>query len=202
MKKGMGILVFLLIFPILFACKKDKKDTTQQTKEETPLKTIIDRKSPADTIYQMNTAAATYGLKFHSTINGNITKLGCRMPAAGTYTVTLWDFTSHNQLAQAQVTTTSSSEFAYTSITPVPMSDLNTFVISVNSTSGGTAKAYYQLYKKPSPSIGIYPITAGNIVIDAPLYKAGTNAFPDYNNASDFPYLRGVADFVFVEGSL
>lgn len=187
---------------VLFGCKKEKKEEGTSAGAETPLKTILDRKSPADTIYKMNYSTSNYGLKFHSTTNGHITKLGCRMPETGTYTVTLWDFTSHNQLAQAQVTVTNTNEFTYASVPPVDISDINTYVISLNSASGGVPKMYYQLFKKPSPTYSIYPITAGNIVIDAPLFKSGTNAFPDYNNASDFPYLRGVADFVFEPGSL
>lgn len=201
MKRSQTTLIALSILALIFACKKGK-NTEQPPQEETPLKTIVDRKAPADTIYQVNATLANYGLKFHSTINGKIKKLGCRMPAAGTYTLSLWDFSSHNLLAQAQVTITNTNDFAYTAITPGDISDINNYVVSVNSTSGGSVKPYYQLFKKPTPTMSIYPMAVGKIVIDEPLYKAGANAFPDYNNASDFPYLRGLADIVFVEGSL
>lgn len=201
MKKNRNLLVVLFGLALAFACKKEKNTGQQQSPEETPLKTIVGRKAPADTIYQVNFAAANYGLRFHSTVNGKITKLGCRMPAAGTYTVSLWEFASHNLLAQAQVVITNTSDFTYASISPVLIPAMNNYLISVNSTSGGASKPYYQLFKKPSPAASIYPFSAGSIVIDQPFYKAGPNAFPDANNVSDFPYLRGVSDFVFVEES-
>jgi hypothetical protein len=200
MKTTRKILAAASLLLLIAACKKEKHNEQQNSVSKTPVKAIVDRKSPADTIYEFNYVQANYGLKFHTTSNGSITKLGCRMPSPGTYTVTLWDFVSHNQLAQASVNVSNPSDFTYVSITSVAISDLDVCMVSVNSASGGTPKPYFQLFKKPSPTSSIYPITAGNVVIDAPFYKSGTVAFPDQNNTSDLPYLRGLADIEFVPG--
>lgn len=195
MKKA--IILSLALSLVFVACKKEKTEEPPSDNTETPMKTAVETKSPADTIYSQGNSPANFGLKFFSNTAGTIRKLGCRMPAAGTYTVTLWNFTTGVSLAQASVTVTDGSQFAYASFTPVVAISENTrYVISVNNTSSGVAKSYYQLFKKPNTAINLYPFTKGRITIEAPLYKSGSaSVMPDYNNASDFPFLRGVPDF-------
>ncbi|MDX1955182.1 MAG: DUF4082 domain-containing protein [Chitinophagaceae bacterium] len=194
MKKA--IILSLALSLIFLSCKKEKTEDPPSGNTETPLKTAVEAKTPADTIYSQANSPANFGFKFYSNTAGTIRKLGCRMPAAGNYTVTLWDFATGASLAQTTVTVTDAGQFAYSAITPVVAISENTrYVISVNNTIGGVGKPYFQLFKKPNTAINIYPFTKGRITIEAPLYKGGaTPVMPNQNNASDFPFMRGVAD--------
>ena len=198
MKKATFAIIATAIFTGFISCSKEKENPS--TTGETPLKTSVENKLPADTLYQMPSGSATFGLKFHPTKSGNVTRLGCRMPVAGTYTVTLWDHASEAKLAEANVTVSDPSVFSYTAIPALTIVINTSYVISVNNTSGGTGQKYYQMYKKPSPVASIYPFTSGKIIIDEPLFRGGAaSAFPDDNNPSDMPYLRGFPDFEFTE---
>jgi Domain of unknown function (DUF4082) len=190
-------ILLLVTVACCVSCKKNKVANTASN-IETPLKTSVESKLPADTIYSQNAGSAEFGIKFYASVPGAITKLGCRMPSTGTYTVSLWDFTSGTLIHQTTVTVSDISQFTYTGITPQTITPDKRYAVSVNTTSSGTAKPYFQLYKKPTTGINIYPFISGTLTIEAPLYKSGTViAFPNYNNASDFPFLRGVADIQF-----
>lgn len=196
MKKVNAILLVILCLAV--SCKKSNDDKQNSTNVETPLKAAVENRVPADTIYAAPSAAANFGSKFHATTAGNIIKLGCRMPEAGTYTVTLWDFDFESKILETNVNITNTNEFAYGVITPYSITPNKSYVISVNNVSGGVAKNYFQLYKLPVTAINIYPFTVGNIVIEEPLFKSGSSPlFPDQNNSSDFPFIRGVADITF-----
>lgn len=192
-------LLTLVLSLTLLSCKKEKTKEPDPPADnlETPLKTAVEAKSPADTIYSQAGSSANFGYKFKSNTEGTIRKLGCRMPVNGTYTVTLWNFSNGLPLAQAMVTVTSAGQFAYASISPAVAITANTsYVISVNNSSSGTAQPYYQMFKKPNTSINIYPFSKGRITIEEPLYKGGAaNSMPNMNNMSDFPFIRGIADF-------
>lgn len=189
----------LLTALCLVSCKKESVSAPEEASNdiETPLKTAVEAKSPADSLYAQGNAPANFGFKFKSSMAGTIRKLGCRMPNTGTYTVTLWNLSNGQPMAQALVNVTNGGQFTYAGVLPAVAIDANTsYVISVNNTSGGVAKPYYQMFKKPNTVVNLYPFTKGHITIEAPVYKSGlANAMPDYNNASDFPFLRGIADF-------
>lgn len=197
-------LLFLLsIFLItaIVSCKKASKGGSQPPADaNTPLRTAVNAKNPADTIYKQNNSAANFGYKFYPLISGNVIKLGCRMPVSGSYEVSLWDFDSKSLLAKVTVTVTASTDFSYAAIPPLTITVNKRYVVSVNNVSSGTAQPYYQLYKKPTTALNLYPFTSGNIVVEAPYYKGGAiSVMPDQNNASDFPFMRGVADIEFVK---
>ncbi len=194
-------LISILFITATVSCKKaGKGGSPAPASDATPMRAAIQAKNPADTIYQQPGSAANFGYKFYPVISGNVLKLGCRMPVNGTYEVSLWDFDSKSLLAKVTVTVTSSTDFSYASITPLTITVNKRYVISVNNMSSGIAQPYYQLFKKPTTAINIYPFTSGNIVIEAPYYKGGaTSVMPDLNNTSDFPFIRGVADIEFVK---
>lgn len=193
------LIVILPVFLcVALSCKKSNDDKQDSVNVETPLKTSVENRVPADTIYSAPSTSANFGSKFHSTTAGNIIKLGCRMPEAGTYTVTLWDFDFESKILETNVNITNTNEFSYAVITPYSITPNKAYVISVNNVSGGVPKNYFQLYKLPVSALNIYPFTVGNIVIEEPLFKSGSvPVFPDQNNSSDFPFIRGVADFTF-----
>lgn len=197
MRKNNFISIFILFSVIyLFSCNKKE---IQSTVGNTPIKEAIDTKTPADTIYSQSNPSANFGFRFHATKNGKITRLGCRMPEIGTYEVTLWDFNTKNLLANKSISITASDDFFYSLITSVAIVATKDYVISVNNSSSAISKKYFQLFKKPTPATNLYPFTVKDIVIMEPLYKSGaTSACPDYNNSSDFPYLRGLSDFEFI----
>lgn len=195
------LLLSVVLTTVFVSCKKGSNGESQPPADaNTPLRTAVNAKNPADTIYKQNSSAANFGYKFYPLISGNVLKLGCRMPVSGSYEVSLWEFDSKTLLAKAAVTVTVATDFSYAAIPPLTITVNKRYVVSVNNMSSGAAQPYYQLYKLPTTSGNLYPFTSGNIVVEAPYYKGGaTSVLPDQNNASDFPFMRGVADIEFVK---
>lgn len=180
------------------SCSKKSSSSTDAIDGVTPLRTSIATKYPADTIYTMPANIGNFGLKFHATSPGIITQLGCRMPSPGIYEVILFDYDANTLIAKANVVVTNGNDFAYTPISSVSIVVNKFYVVSVNNASNGVGQRYFQLFKKPTTIYSIYPFRVKQITIDMPFSSTGNSSvFPRSNNISDYPFIRGVPDFVF-----
>lgn len=181
------------------ACNKDE-EKAKETVTETPLKTSIESKGIVDVTVTNGIGAYIFGSKFYTSVDGKITKLGCRMPEMSDYIVTLWDFATKTSLAQAIVTTTNPDSFSYASISPVTIKESTRYVVSVFAiNAAGIPKKYYHFYKAPTAINSIYPYTYGKVTIEVGLARSSGSAvvMPDIYGSNDLPYIRGVADFQF-----
>ncbi|MBX2940087.1 MAG: DUF4082 domain-containing protein [Ferruginibacter sp.] len=181
------------------ACKKDD-EKVRETVTETPLKTSIESKGIVDVTVINGIGPYIFGNKFYTSVDGKITKLGCRMPEMSDYIVTLWDFATKTSLAQATVTTTNADSFSYASISPVTIAASTRHVVPIFTiNAAGVPKMYYHFYKGPTAINSIYPYTYGKVTIEAGLAITSGSAIimPEYYAPLDLPYIRGVADFQF-----
>ena len=170
----------VLFLTIGIAATSCKKDNTPKTKTENPAKATIDAKSVVDTSYIFGLSSFEFGNKFYSSRNGNITKLGCKMPQTGNYRISLWNFSTQDLIAATTVAITDTSKFTYNSVSPIAITSNVRYVISLNNTSSGTPKQYYIYFKKPTTSgASIYPFTSGSITYEDFREKSSTTStFP------------------------
>ena len=196
MKKTIYAAVLFLTIGI--AATSCKKDNTPKTKTENPAKATIEAKLVVDTSLAFATGSWEFGNKFYVSKNGNITKLGCKMPDAGSFRVSLWDFSTQNLIAATTVTITDTSKFVYNAVSPIAITANTRYLISTNNTSGGVAKRYFVYFKKPSASTPIYPFTTGSVTYETLQEKGSTTSvFPDGVPSVDRYYFIGVPDFQF-----
>lgn len=190
--------LFIICIGLLIGCGKDK--TT--TKTENPVKLALASKVAIDSVNGFEIPGSfEQGNKIYFSKAGTVTKLGCRMYNKGTYTVTLWDFTTKNLIASTTVTVSDSTQFSYNSISPVSIVANTRYVISVNTSSGAGPKGYWLFFKKTSPGVistNIYPFTSGSVTYEDFREKAtSTTAFPDASSAFGQRFVAGVPDLQF-----
>jgi len=170
MKKTLyAVVLFLTIGIATTSCTKEDKP---KTKTENPAKATIDAKSVVDTSYIFGLSSFEFGNKFYSSRNGNITKLGCKMPQTGNYRISLWNFSTQDLIAATTVAITDTSKFTYNSVSPIAITSNVRYVISLNNTSSGTPKQYtsgsitYEDFREKSSTTSTFPsLTLSNWAI-------------------------------------
>ncbi|MCB9034495.1 MAG: DUF4082 domain-containing protein [Chitinophagales bacterium] len=193
-----GLSVFVAI-TLLTSCKKE--EITIKTITETPISTITNEKQMVDTFYATNFTNFEMGFEFYASIDGKITKLGCKMPETGNYIVSLWDVETKSVLAQTQVAVSNTNIFTYKElISSVEIMARKRYIVSVNNTSGGVNKKYYVYYNTNGVDIGlsIYSFTKSKITLLN--YRDQQSTIPIFIesfNPNVQHYLVGVADFEF-----
>lgn len=170
-------LLLIISIGLLIGCKKESGPTT---KTETPIQATIAAEVVVDTAIVYGFSSYEFGNKFYVSRNGNITKLGCRMPEVGSYRVSLWDFVTQNLITATTVNVTDTSKFTYNNISSVAVTANTRYVISLNNTSSSVAKKYFIFFKKPTPSgATIYPFTSGSVTYEDFREKgSSTSTFP------------------------
>mgnify|MGYP000899660686 FL=1 len=186
-------LLFVICIGLLIGCKKEAGPVT---KTENPAKATVDSKITVDTLQIRNTGNWEFGQKFYVSRNGNITKLGCKLAATGTFKVSLWDYATSSLIITVPITVADTTQFTYSSITSIAVTANTRYVISVNNTSAGINKPYYVYYKKPGLGSIAYPFTTGSITYETGLYKGAAPApvFPDVTGTDGF---WGIPDIQF-----
>jgi hypothetical protein len=164
-------------------------DTVTVNALQMPVQSIIAIGKEADTGYLINLSLEV-GNEFFASDSGVITQLGGLLSAKNTvYTVSLWNVTSTNLLAQTTITTTDTTKFAYATITPVNISPNTPYMITFNSSPSGNFLAY-QLKTGPT----VYPFSSGNITFTDAYYTISTTSVfpttvqPDYLIPVDFVF--------------
>jgi hypothetical protein len=174
------------------SCKKDDPVVTPPSPEASPILTAFLVNTPT-TLTTTGSGGYEYGTKFSVTKNGKITKLGCKMPQAGTYRVTLWDasVTPAVVLAQSSVTQAAGT-LTFNSITAAAVTTGKDYFVSIWSNG-----QWYEIRKVGGGNF-TYPITQGSISIKGYSWIGASVADPikfPTNNATD--YIAGIPDFEF-----
>lgn len=174
------------------SCKKDETVTPPAADVTPIIKAFF--VNGAFTITTTGSGGYEYGCKFQVTRNGKATKLGCKMPAAGSYRVTLWDasVTPQVSIAEATVTQPAGQATTFVGISPVGLSTGKDYLVSIYSTGAWN-------YVVPSGGGNIsYPISSGNISIRGYQWTSSATATPKkFPNSIDQSYVAGLADLEF-----
>jgi hypothetical protein len=181
-------------FLFINSCKKSE-DTVQVppfSPEPAPLDSIFF--NPAkNTITSGGFNNFEFGFRFTVSGAGKVYKLACKMPAAGTYRVSLWDLSGlpTSVIAQANIVQTANATMTYSSITPVALATGKSYLISI-WTSGN----WYQ----------IMPIAGGNFTYPMSKYSITVTGFQfitaaqnpiTYPNISSTTFVSGMPDLEF-----
>jgi len=175
------IVINFILIGFLAACKKDKNPANT----ETPAKAAVSNPALLDSFVLYPSFGSFYetGNKIFFLKNGTVTKLGCRSGNKGTFTVSFWDYETTTLLTSASITVTDSLQYFYKNISPVEVTANKRYVISMNTTSSGSAKDYWIYYRKSGPgtiSANIYPFTSGNVTYeDARFKETSSPSFPN-----------------------
>lgn len=179
---------FLII--LISACTKSNTPSPTLNPEIKPI-----QKAESQVVYYNRllnngyTTSFEHGITFSSSANGEITKVGGKVPKAGNYRITVWDDSS-----RAVLTTTyadlDSINYKYVSIAPIDVRANKRYVVSIN-----VLKEAFEI--RDNTGIDFMPFYADGITIhyysDA---KTSTQTFPDrytYTNK-----IAGLVDFVFM----
>jgi hypothetical protein len=152
--KYAACLLFLLA--ALASCKKDVAEPV----EESPFFVFFDQ--PSITIDTTPVAATTweYGFVFNPLVDGNITKLGLKLPVTGEFSVKLWDLSGSTPvvLSDQKVTSAISHTPAFVSIPDIAVRKDAKLGITV------LANSFYRIQKQNAAEFA-FPMVAGNIRI-------------------------------------
>lgn len=187
-------MIFLLS---LTACKKDNPSVTQpEHLSKGVLENLLEHNEIVDTVILGNNNELELGMRFYSSVKGEISHIGGKMPSPGKFNVSLWDYAS-KQLLVSIVLDNYPDKFTYIDIKDIPAMANQRFVISVNNVTEGVSRPYY-ISKKKSSSGSVYPFNAGNITYEAFHSKLGaTPLFPDAVTEANQSYVAGYPDIIF-----
>ena len=170
----------------VYACKKESVST-----EEKPFIDLLNQSSLLiDTTIEVNTWI--YGFKFKALKSGNITSLGIKLPKEGPYPATLWDLDKNVVLAEALITSNTSHQTVFKSITPIRVLKNTTLGISI------VANSFYKMRNKDLSAFA-FPIQKGNINIlsfnESKSQENPSNEFPSKDNATQ---MSPCVDIIFI----
>lgn len=185
------IFLFATAATVFFAsCKKDD-DAVAKPAETSPVTKTFFQTIPV-TIAATGSGNYEYGFKFGVTQNGKVTKLGSRMPDAGTYRVTLWDASVTPKVAIGTASITAAAGvITFQSISPVNLVTGKDYFVSIWSSG-----RWYEI-KPATASAFSYPINIGSISITGYQWigsPATPQAFP---TNSETTYVAGAPDLEF-----
>jgi hypothetical protein len=163
---------------------------------------------------------AEVGFAFRSSVAGVVNALGTMLPASGfIHTVTLWDSATQTVLANANVTSQSTSTFTYVDFsTTVPIQANHGYVVGFNTLAMGNPANTYSpgnsLYAVnglfvdggQARDLPLFPFTTGTITVENGFsYNYGdgrppANLFPASSTWNDQPNgFVGLCDVAFVQ---
>ncbi len=114
------------------------------------------------------------GYNFHPTVNGTVTALAVRMPAAGTYKVSIWDAATAKLLGNAVINQPVGGQLASGKMYTYAAGDIISYTVPVKANKqyvvavdGYTSQAYYTFGVAAAiPNKKFMPLTAGKVVIN------------------------------------
>lgn len=170
----------------LLSCSKDDSPA-----EESPFFVFFDQ--PAIDIDTTPVAASTwlYGFTFQPLSDGQISRLGLKLPVTGTFTVRLWDLSGSNPtvLRETSITSATAHVPVYAEIPALTVKQNDAFGLSI------LANSFYRVSKQDGSAFAL-PLTAGHIRINSFNEMKDANAltvFPDStNNAQVAPCVNVV----------
>jgi len=181
-----------LVTFLLSSCSKDDDDSPEVKPGENIMTTLLQ-----ETTWTQNTSTAVsweLGYVFSTSSTGKITKLSCKMPEPGSYTVSLWDQTTKALLRQKTLEQSTPEKFVEAGIDEFLVEKDKKYVISINTVVGGSAKKYFTI---SNTNANIFPISRGSILVQSSVYKSvATPKFPD--GGAETGRMYGFSDFTFI----
>ncbi len=184
----------LLLAASLMSCNKNK--TAKPA--ENPITTLLTEQSRALKVVGIRANSfEESGVVFSSSIAGKITQFGSKLPDAGIYVVTLWDFDSGQLLLQKKVEQDIADSLSLTDTDAFPLTIDKKYVISINNRSGSRSQgAFTQAFKASGGRV--LPATNGSITMHASRSGNGnTVAFPT-SPGGEFNRINGFPEFTFI----
>lgn len=195
--RSLALLTTCLVFTFLTSsCSKDDEPTPTPVVAKPLEKSPIMKALLIDNEFTMNATGSgnyEYGLKFQVTQNGKITRLGCKMPTAGTYRVSIWDgsVTPKTVLGSTNVTI-SAGGTAFVSISsPISLSTGKDYFCTIWSNTN-----WYQ-FNKPGGGSITYPMVEGSVKIMGYQWVSSAQTPQTFPTNTDITYIAGLMDFDF-----
>ncbi|CAL2102028.1 conserved protein of unknown function [Tenacibaculum sp. 190130A14a] len=153
MKNNVTHYLLLFLF-ILLSCGKDD-DTTPEQASQYPMKALIENGilDLQSTVNSPNTFEVGY--KFKTFKNGKIKSVSIRVPANGSYRVSLWNFETEELLLTQEVQS-SNGLISTEEISPIAITSSVDYFVSVNTSD-------YYVFNKGGAAI--FPSDIGDVLV-------------------------------------
>lgn len=183
----------LLLAAFLTSCEKNEAVIPA----ENPITTLLSEGAQAlKTIVYRTNGFRESGVVFSSSLAGKLTQVGSKLPDAGFYVVTVWDFDNGQILLQKTVEQEVPDKLSLTGTDPLPLTIDKKYVISINNRSGSRSEGSVSLAFKVSGG-NVFPATKGSITLHASRSGNGnTVAFPA-SSQNEFSTIYGFPEFTF-----
>lgn len=138
-----------------------------------------------------------FGLRFQVLKEGQVVKVGTRLPNAGTYRVSIWDFTEKTVLLSQNVTQSQANTQAWADISGLAIKPEKEYFISVVSNNWNDA------LPKAGGNI-LYPIIKGSVKVLGFGYASQTSATATPrlpNETNNTKSISGFVDFGFISNN-
>jgi hypothetical protein len=189
--------LWLCVLP-LAACLTgcDKNETAKPA--ENPITTLLSEESQAlKVIGVRGNSFQESGVIFSTSLPGKLTQLGSKLPDAGIYLVTVWDFDTRQILLQKTVEQEVPGTLTLTDTDKLPLTIHKKYLISINNKSGSRSLGSVNHAFKVSGG-DVLPATKGAITMHASRFRYGnTVAFPTSSN-NEFSNIYGFPEFTFI----
>ncbi len=134
------------------------------------------------------------GFVFSPSRNGKLTQLGCKMPEAGYYRVTLWDFESKEILLQNNVNQNFNDSLKLENVVVQNLKAPQKYILSVNTFSSGRARQYFDFYKDGGGDF--MPFKKGDIeILNTCFIPTAETIFPSWEARHR---IYGIPEFTFI----
>lgn len=192
--KNLKVCGLLLLMASLTSCSKNEAAKPA----ENPITTLLSEQLQALRLVGIRgNSFRESGVVFSSSVAGKLTQLGSKLPDAGIYVVTVWDFDSGQVLLQKTVEQEIPDKLTLIDIDVLPLTINKKYLISINNKSGQRSQGSYTQAFKVSGG-NVLPATQGNITLHASRSGGGsTVAFPS-SSANQFSLLNGFPEFTFI----
>ncbi|GAB3221497.1 DUF4082 domain-containing protein [Spirosoma arcticum] len=192
--KKLRVCGLLLLAASLTSC--DKNEAAKPA--ENPITTLLSEQSQALTVVGIrSTGFRESGVVFSSSVAGKLTQVGSKLPDAGIYVVTVWDFDSGQVLRQKTVEQEVPDQLTLTDTDVVPLTINKKYLISINNRSGQRSQGSFTQAFKASGG-DVLPATKGTITMHASRSGSGSMvAFPT-SSLSQFSSISGFPEFTFI----
>lgn len=173
------ILLSLSLFGLLQACT----NTDRYNPFARPVTGFLS--DSTTTVVMQSPGTWELGVTFSAIKDGKVMQLGCQLPEAGNYTVSLWDVPTRQRLRQVSIEHPGGGKLQMFAIDPVEMKAEETRLMvsvntTINTTTGPQQKAFYFAYRgnvaNPAP---ILPLVSGQLLLHSiSLHRSNTPVFP------------------------
>ena len=192
--KNQWVYGLLLLAVSMTSC--DKNETAKPA--ENPITSLLSEQSQAlKSVKFRENGFGEFGVVFSSSLAGKLTQVGSKLPEAGIYTVTVWDFDSGQALLQKTVEQEVPDELTLIDTDIMPLTINKKYLISINTKSGQRSHGSYSIVFKASGG-DVLPATKGTITMHGSRRGSGSKvAFPT-SGSNQFSTIYGVPEFTFI----